>query len=54
MFSVSSVGGLVCCGGEDDNAFVWRFDDGGVVFQCDGEKTTFVFVVCLMYNFKSL
>ena len=35
--SVSSSAELVCSGGEDDKAFVWRLSDGGVVFQCDGK-----------------
>ena len=48
--SVSSSAELVCSGGEDDKAFVWRLSDGGVLFQCDGEwswqpKTVGTFVV---------
>lgn len=39
VFSVAMdpAGALVCSGGEDDRAYVWKPEDGSVLFECTGK-----------------
>ena len=39
VFSVAMnpAGALVCSGGEDDRAYVWKPEDGTILFECKGE-----------------
>ena len=38
VFSVAMnpAGTLVCSGGEDDRSYVWKPEDGSVLFECKG------------------
>eukprot|EP00731_Ephydatia_muelleri_P030804 Em0022g318a len=50
VFSVAMnpAGALVCSGGEDDRAYVWKPEDGTILFECKGHKDS---VTCTGFSY---